>query len=87
MAIILTKQLTYTFDTETTSQSLEIGASARDAFIAQMVADGKTNGIWTGDAFNNRRGFIDQAAAEEFLAAVPAWNPSRTIVSSSITDI
>lgn len=87
MALILTKQLTYTFDIETTPQMLEANATERDAFIAQMVADGKTNGIWAGDAFSTRRLFVDQAAAEEFLAAVPGWNPGRTIVSSSITDI
>ena len=87
MAIILTKQLSYTFIDETTPQVLEIGAAAREAFIAQMVADGKTNGIWSGDAFTSRWQFADQASAEEFLAASPSWNSGRTIVSSLITDL
>lgn len=87
MALILTKQLIYTFDTETTPQMLELSGAARDAFISQMVVDEKTNGIWSGDSVSNRRDFVDQAAAEEFLAATISWNPGRTIVSSSITDI
>lgn len=86
--MVLTKRLIITWDKPALwDRDRQDAVNARDAYIAQMVADGKTDGKVVATPTSFQRDFADQAAAEELLAECVNWNPGRVIVSSSITDI
>lgn len=80
-----TKRLNITWD-----QALELTEeqiTTRNTFLEAMVTAGKTDSTWVGDSVHTQRDFLDQAAVDEYLAALPTWNPGRTLVSSTVTDI
>lgn len=60
--------------------------------IADLVAQGKTDGVWSRNSdaeFGGQMAFVDQAAAEEYVAAitVAGANCGRTLLSGTIIDI
>jgi hypothetical protein len=86
--MVLTKRLTITWDQPAGwSIARRDAAVQRDAYIKNMVAEGKTDGKVVATPTVFQRDFVSQEAAEELLAVCTNWNPGRTIVSSSITDI
>jgi hypothetical protein len=85
MALILTKKITVVWDTPSSTDPERI--AVRDALIDRLVDEGKTNGLWQGDATTTTRSFVDQASAEEWLAAVIANNPDRTLLSQTVVDL
>lgn len=80
-----TKRLNITWN-----QPLELTAeqiSTRNTFLESMIAAGKTDSTWIGDSVSTQRDFLDQSAVDEYLTALPTWNPGRTLVSNTVTDI
>jgi hypothetical protein len=88
MDIKLTKRLTIVWDKPAVwSAARREGSLQRDAYIKNMVDQGKTDGKIVATPTVFQRDFVDQAAAEELLAECVKWNPGAVIVSSTITDI
>jgi hypothetical protein len=86
MAITLTKQVTVEWDNVPSQESTYV--DARNAFLQRMIAEGKTDGVWTGNSTSTTRSFSDQGAVDEFLAFIATNNAGvRNIVSQTITDI
>jgi hypothetical protein len=83
--MVLTKRLLTTWDSPYVFN--QDNANLWITFVNQMIAEEKTNREVVATPTTAQRDFVDQAAAEEFLAASVTWNSYRTIVSSTITDI
>ena len=86
--MILTKLVKLEWDIDRTESMILSG----NAVHARFIAEEKTDGVWeqNPDAeFGGQRKFVDQAAAEEYVAAITAADQAhgRTLVSSTITDI
>lgn len=65
---------------------------AADSIVADLMSQKKTDGTWTKNEdteFGGQMAFVNQAAAEEYIAAVAAVGIAygRILVNSSITDI
>jgi hypothetical protein len=86
--MVLTKLVKLEWDIDRT----EPMALSSNAVHAKFVAEGKTDGEWEKNPdveFGGQRKFVDQAAAEEYVAAITASDQAhgRTLVSSTIIDI
>ena len=83
MDIKLTKRLTIVWDKPAVwSLARRDGSLQRDAYIKNMVEQGKTDGKIVATPTVFQRDFV-----EELLAECGKWNPGAVIVSSTITDI
>jgi len=86
--MVLTKLVKLEWDIDRTEAMIVSAAAVHARFIAEE----KTDGVWgqNPDAeFGAQRKFVDQAAAEEYVAAITASDQAhgRTLVSCTIVDI
>ena len=86
--MVLTKLVKLEWDIERSDEAYLASKVIDDRFLAE----GKTDGMWekNPDAeWGSQWKFVDQAAAEEFVAAIAAANieHGRTLISSTIIDI
>jgi hypothetical protein len=90
MALVLTKKVTTAWDGPISVDPAFI--TARDNFINQLIAEGKTDGQWWAgneDSTTGYRHFIDIESAQEFVRGIVEISAptNRVLLSSSITDI
>ena len=86
--MVLTKLLKLEWDVDRSEEMYLAGKAINDRF----VAEGKSDGVWEKNPdveFGGQWKFVDQAAAEEHIAAITAAGIAngRTLLSSTITDI
>ena len=86
--MILTKLVKLEWDSQRSDEAYLDSKKIDDRFLAE----GKTDGLWAKNLdveWGGQWKFIDQAAAEEFVAAMTASGVAtgRTLISSTITDI
>ena len=86
--MVLTKLVKLKWDIDRSEEMYLAGKAINDRF----VAEGKTDGVWEKNPdveFGGQWKFVDQAAAEEYVAAIAAAGiaAGRTLISSTITDI
>jgi hypothetical protein len=86
--MVLTKLVKLEWDIARPDQAYLAIKAIDDRFLAE----GKTDGVWEKNLdveWGGQWKFVDQAAAEEFVAAIAAVNieHGRTLISSTITDI
>jgi len=86
--MVLTKLLKLEWDVDRSEKMYLAGKAVVDKF----VAEGKTDGEWEKNPdveFGGQWKFVDQAAVEEYLAAITTAGIAngRTLLSSTITDI
>ncbi len=84
----LTKLVKLEWDTERSDEMYLAAKEVNDRFVAEE----KSDGVWEKNPdveWGGQWKFIDQAAAEEYIAAITALGIAngRTLVSSTITDI
>jgi hypothetical protein len=84
----LTKLVKLEWDIERSEEMYLAGKAVTDKFIAEE----KTDGEWEKNPdveWGGQWKFVDQAAAEEYVAAITAAGiaAGRTLISSTITDV
>ena len=86
--MVLTKLVKLEWDSQRSDEAYLDGKAIDD----RLLAENKTDGVWEKNLdaeWGGQWKFIDQAAAEEFVAAITASGVAtgRTLISSTITDI